>query len=205
MPSLEQLPRGARAPTSGSTSSTYSAAPSTSPAIVERVHRLKLPALWLQEAWSTRSPPSAPGRRASSRSWTAACSGTRRAALAVRYRSAGGPCRGTQRDSCRAQRPICAILRTDAHRLSRRCTGSATTSWCSMRPADIAARARSGCARLADRRTGIGFDQALRARGAARAARHGGVLPDLQRRRRRGRAVRQRRALYRRAAASPRR
>ena len=50
--------------------------------------------------------------------------------------------------------------------------------------------------RLADRFTGIGFDQALMLE-PPRAAGYRRVLPDLQRRRPRGRTVRQRRALHR--------
>ena len=86
--------------------------------------------------------------------------------------------------------------------ISRRCTGSATTSSCSMCPPTTACRARA----VARARRPPHRHRLRPGAGAAAAAapRHRRVLPRLQRRRRRGRAVRQRRALYRRAAASPR-
>ena len=121
----------------------------------------------------------------------------------------GAALTGTRRCRRQAVRPlrgarILAILCIRCASISRRCTGSATTSSSSMRPADESApRSPSALRALADRRTGIGFDQALVLGGAARR-RHGGLLPGLQCRRRRGRAVRQRRALHRRAPASPR-
>ena len=79
---------------------------------------------------------------------------------------------------------------------SRRCMGSATTSSSSTPPAARSAPRLRSLRRLADRRTGIGFDQALVLEPPRRAG-HRRLLPHLQRRRRRGRAVRQRRALHR--------
>ena len=67
-------------------------------------------------------------------------------------------------------------------------------------PAPAACPTRAQWRALADRHTGIGFDQALVIERAA-PRRHRRLLPHLQCRRRRGRAVRQRRALRRRAAA----
>ena len=69
--------RGCLAPASGSTSSTCSAARSTWPGSSRTAFALKLPALWLQDGVIDQAAAERAVRaRASSPSWTAACSGT---------------------------------------------------------------------------------------------------------------------------------
>ncbi len=79
---------------------------------------------------------------------------------------------------------------------SPRCTAPATTSSCSTRPRDGTLPTAEQWRALSDRHTGIGFDQAMVIERAA-TRRHAGLLSHLQRRRRRGGAMRQWRSLRR--------